>query len=200
MELTTLQIDVEQAKAKLDEYTKLLAGERTCEDEAIAAAYRAAAKGMPVISLKAAITAGGWFDNGLPRIAICRADASRCAVTWLSINGPLVYRDAIVGPRTGYHALVGHHTVRVDIEQRSVTVGRRASSGITTVPLVPPQHRPANGRLHLYHVLWEVEQWDPIPPHDPALLRHILGDLWTVHAVWDLTEIERHVLSARASR
>jgi len=30
-------------------------------------------------------------------------------------------------------------------------------------------------------------------------LRHIRGDLWSVVAVWDLTELERLVLSQRIS-
>jgi len=33
------------------------------------------------------------------------------------------------------------------------------------------------------------------PPRDPALIRHIRGDLWAVLAVWDLTELERAVLA-----
>ena len=40
-----------------------------------------------------------------------------------------------------------------------------------------------------FHVLWEVESWTPEPPRDPALLRHLRGDLWSVLAVWDLTEL-----------
>ena len=68
------------------------------------------------------------------------------------------------------------------------------------VPIVPPQHRPARGmgdRL----VLWEVDNWEwntpPAPPGDPALLRHVGGDIYAVDAVWDLTEIERLVLAGR---
>jgi hypothetical protein len=34
-------------------------------------------------------------------------------------------------------------------------------------------------------------------PVDPALLRHIRGDLWAVLAVWNLTDLERYVLSQR---
>jgi hypothetical protein len=52
--------------------------------------------------------------------------------------------------------------------------------------------------LAALHVLWEVERWELVPPTDPALIRHIRGDLWAVLATWDLTEIERHVLAQRA--
>jgi len=53
--------------------------------------------------------------------------------------------------------------------------------------------------LSHYHILWEAtwEQTNPPPPRDPALLRHIAGDLWVVMRTWDLTDLERAVLSAR---
>jgi hypothetical protein len=37
-----------------------------------------------------------------------------------------------------------------------------------------------------------------VAPRDPALLRHVRGDLWAVLATWDLTELERLVLTQRA--
>jgi hypothetical protein len=48
-------------------------------------------------------------------------------------------------------------------------------------------------------VLWEAD-WKvhPVPPGDPALLKHIGGDLYAVVAVWDLTPLEQAVLAARA--
>ena len=36
-----------------------------------------------------------------------------------------------------------------------------------------------------------------LAPRDPALLRHVRGDLWAVLSVWDLTDLERMVLSQR---
>lgn len=48
----------------------------------------------------------------------------------------------------------------------------------------------------LVDILWEAE-WQAVPPKDPALLRHLGGDLYAVVAVWDLTELERAVLGGR---
>jgi len=199
MELDSLVMDREEASERLAEYEKALRHERNAEDEAIAAGYRAAARGLPVISLSAAMTAGGWHDDGLPRLAICRADAEQCWVrvrTWQ--DGKTEFSSSEWNRDRG--ALVGTKTVRVAIDDRPLfPSGHGRMGGSTVVPSVPPRHRPKRGRLGLFHVLWEVEDWTPAPPHDPALLRHIRGDLWAVLAVWDLTDLERAVLAQRVT-
>ena len=198
MNLTTIEISPEEATERLAEYEGALRGERSAEDEAIAAGYRAAKRGLSVIELSKAVEAGGRFDNGLPRIAIARGDAKECWVevrTWTyNETSELLYRDSAWGENRG--ALVGNHSVRVSAPFR----GRgKEMRGHTIVPLIPPRHRPKRYRLKRCHVLWEVEAWTPVPPRDPALLRHIRGDLWAVLATWDLTQLERAVLSARTS-
>jgi hypothetical protein len=190
MDLSTIAVPVEEAKGFLDDYRKMRVEERTQEDEAIAAGYRAAARGLPVISMSTTIEAGGYFDNGLPRIAVVRADATEC---WVRVaRRELVFSADQWTDNRG--ALVGKQTVRVVVDERE----RHAWRGKTIVPIIPPRFRPGRYRLHKFHVLWEVEKWDPTPPKDPALLRHIRGDLWSVMATWDLTELERAVLSQRA--
>lgn len=196
MELAALSISADEAREKLAEYQGLLAGERSAEDEAIARGYRAAARGLPVISLPRTITAGGWHDNGLPRIAVVRADATECFAWWDSND--LVFADE--GWRANRGALVGAHSVRVTVpgdDIPAVRRGSRWSAASTIVPLIPPKHRPGPRRLRHCHILWEVESWTRIPPRDPALLRHIRGDLWSVLAIWDLTDLERYVLAQR---
>jgi hypothetical protein len=199
MNLTTLEIPRDEAKARLDEYQALLEVERTAEDEAIAAGYRAASRGLPVVLLSQVFERGGWFDNGLPRLAIARADATTVRVEieglWGSGDLGLVFLDNDRAVNRG--ALVGKHTVRVRVP-RGEHNGSSRRGGRTTVPLVPPRHRPRRSRVRGFHILWEVEAWDPTPPRDPALLRHIRGDLWAVMATWDLSDLERAVLSQRS--
>ena len=202
MNLATLELPVETAKARLVEYEKLLATERTAEDEAIAAGYRAAARGLPVIVMPEVFNAGGWFDNGLPRLAIARADATEVRVeierAWSSANTvDLVFADDDRASNRG--ALIGAHTVRVNrVFGRGEQQHNRQTRGRTVVPLIPPRHRPRLRRLRGFHILWEVDSWTPMPSKDPALVRHIRGDLWAVVATWDLTELEMAVLSQRA--
>jgi hypothetical protein len=205
VKLDTL-VDRDDAKARLEGYRTLVAEERTAEDDAIAAGYRAAARGLPVVSLPEVMSAGGWFDDGLPRLAIARADTTRVWVKMFERAGErtvLHFTDETADwSGTIRAAHVGRHGVRTWAERASVVVRDREwhwRSHSTIVPIVPPQFRPTRRRLRLFHVLWEVERWDSTPPVDPALLRHIRGDLWAVQATWDLTPLERAVLSARTA-
>jgi hypothetical protein len=196
MQLDTL-ISPDEARAQLAHYEAQLAEERTVEDDAIRAGYRAAERGLPVISLPDAVHAGGYFPSGLPRIAIARATSTECFVResqWGTGRQYVFSRESWDRGR----AQVGRHRVEVLTPgPGQIQNQKRAFRGRTIVPTIPPQFRPRRTRLHLFHILWEVEEWTPVPPRDPALLRHLRGDLWTVHAVWDLTELERAVLSAR---
>jgi hypothetical protein len=200
MDLATIEIDPSEAKERLAEYEKLIVNERTAEDDAIAAGYRAAARGLPIIQLSKCFEIAGTFENGFPRLAVARADSKRVAVTarpdGFTFHTDIVDRFSrpwINGNEDARHALVGDHHVRVPYASDGSW-----KRGVTVVPLVPIRHRPRMRRLHGFHILWEVTKWDPTPPLDPALLKHIRGDLWAVMATWDLTELERAVLSARS--
>lgn len=200
MNLATIEVPVEEAKARVAEYEAAVRQERNAEDEALAAGYRAAARGLPIIRLSEAVAAGGWFDTGLPRIAVVRADAMQCWVTvsgWTghtSSTGEVVFASEDNADNRG--ALVGRTTVRVPAP---VPNGRTRHRGRTVVPSIPPRFRPRPARLRRCHLLWEVESWTPEPPIDPALIRHLRGDLWSVLAVWDLTDLERAVLAQRST-
>jgi hypothetical protein len=196
MDLAPLEITETEAKEKLAEYEAALRVERNAEDEAIAMGYRAAARGLSIIRLSQAIARGGWMDDtsGLPHIAIARATDAECYVQW---NGDdLIYQDEVRW-NVNRGALVGQHSVRVPMKNVTMPTMRSWRRGMTIVPMIPPRHRPKPRRLKHCHILWEVEQWTPIPAKDPALLRHIRGDLWAVLATWDLTDLERYVLSQR---
>jgi hypothetical protein len=39
-----------------------------------------------------------------------------------------------------------------------------------------------------------------MPDRDPYLLRHVGGALYAVLAAWDLTDLERAIMSARRAR
>lgn len=193
MDLATIVIEPSEALERAKEYRDAFRLSRSTEDEAMAQGFRAAARGLPIIELSKVIAAGGFFDSGLPHLAIARADATECFVGW-HWREMLTFGDSRFASNT-HAALVGRHVVNVRADKPAKVI---RWNGHTMVPNVPPRHRPKRGRLHNFHILWEVEEWTLTPPRDPALLRHIRGDLWSVLAVWDLTDLERAVLAQRA--
>lgn len=204
MDMMTLDVDIDTAKQQLADYKAMADTERTREDERIRAGYRAVARGLPVISLSQTIAAGGYFDNGLPRIGIVHADTTTC---WVYRENRRDRTDFVFTPaHAGFHqdvnrgALVNLNSTRVNVPREESHDNWRTQRGSSVVPSIPPSHRPRRNRLHLFHILWEVESWEILdPPHDPALLKWIGGDLWAVVATWDLSELERAVLSGRQS-
>ena len=195
MNLSEMVVSPAEAAAKVNEYAALLASERTAEDTALLAAYRAAKRGLPLISLPRTVAAGGFHDSGLPRLAVVRADATECYAWW--DQSAVIYTSH---PDTGNRrALVAKRSVRVQLAGDELPGERPRlwSRGRAMVPIVPPGLRPRWPRLASFHILWEVEEWELVAPRDPALIRHLRGDLWTVHGTWLLTGLERSVLSQR---
>ena len=64
-----------------------------------------------------------------------------------------------------------------------------------TAPIIPAEARAVSEQLKFSLVLWEAD-WKPVPVPlgDPAILVPLIGDLYAVAAVWDLTEMEKSVL------
>lgn len=200
MDLATIEISPEQAEASLKAIEDLVATDRTAEDLALAQAYRATKRGLPIISMSRAFELAGVFDNGLPKLGLVQADAKACRIQvdrYSAGEGKVRYNfsDAAYQP-TSRARIKGVNHVNIDVAEPGVKTSWRSAEAL--VPLIPAQHRPRPNRLRKFYILWEVEAWDRTAPYDPALVRHLRGDLWTVLATWDLTELERLVLTQRA--
>lgn len=189
------------------------------QDEAMMRAYRAAAKGTPLIRLSDAIARGGattfqepvytGFGSNrkikehravaLPRLAIVNADATRCWTHGIRLDGSLRLLDKRnPGPTNKRNIFNFAKGTFPEQETQGDLWGEPRLRAI--VPTIPPSLRPDHA-LRNYHILFEAE-WgiDPQPPVDPALLKHVGGDLYAVLAAWDLTPIERAVLAGEDLR
>jgi hypothetical protein len=162
-------------------------------DEEIARCYKMLAQGKLVIKALESIRTAGCDDNGLPKLAIARADAkevhlqmwSEGSATMSSVTGR--GRQRLLG-----RAFNNHFTFE------SGTFGRRDRwrNADALVPIVPINERPKRA-LQNFHVLFEAE-WRKAVPIDPFLLKRLgKSDMWVVCAMWDLSEIERTALAAR---
>ena len=194
MNVTTMEMDPDQAKAKLKEYRRELHHAADATYESIAAGYKAMAQGLRLLDIRQAIDEGGFFDDGWPRLAVARAD--RREVSCQRSTNRLAFNARRRDERAA--SLL----VELAISTPAQTEWWRRKH--TMVPLVPAQVKQQlrqNNRsmkLENYHILWEVEEWYDSrviePPIDPFLLKHVGGTLYAVLAEWDLTELERSVL------
>lgn len=179
--VTTIIVPPEVAEQKLGEYKTVLKQQRRVEDVEMRRMYKAAAKGKPIIDVSAAWKSTGLKD-GYPRLALARADWSDCFFDSWSKE----FRDQQRSMRAR------EHWIRVpdDVWDWS-SVGRRRVG--TAVPFMPPSVRPRRW-LSTYHILFEVEKWTEYAA-DPFLLKRITGWLFVVEAEWELTELERSLLT-----
>ena len=191
----TIQSTREEAAEALAKYRAAM---RTCgehpfgaEDEVIIKAYRALARGRPVIDLRDAIRAGGVHEDGLPKFAVCRADARECHVR-VENDGSVCFASTLAHATPYVRAtFLNRPLFPTDTLPRPTKTWPR---GHTLVPLVPAPLRPPNA-LRGYLTLWEVERWLPMPPGDPFLLKWLgSGFLCAIVAVWNLTPLERAVM------
>lgn len=161
-------------------------------DEEIQYALRALARGKVVLQAIASIEQAGLGPDGLPKLAIARADQEKVIFNrtnnrWC-FEGPAAYRKSF--------NLKRHDSNRVACSAVAFPELRGGIRGEALLPRIPLTIKPKRG-LENYYVLWEAE-WQPRPPKDPYLLRRIgKGDLWLVCAHWDLTPVELAALSCR---
>jgi hypothetical protein len=150
--------------------------------------YDAIAKGKVVIQALASITAAGLGPDGLPKLAIVRADAKDCHL-YLRHDGGARFSANDWQPDRNRRTYVDMPAGSFPLDS-----SRRYTHHAAMTPLVPIHLRPKRG-LANYHVLFEAE-WSRVVPRDPMLLRRVgHSDLWIVCAAWDLTEVERAVLA-----
>jgi hypothetical protein len=199
METQQVVVDREQALALWREYQKHQHWSEPVDRE-IMKAYEAIAKGRAVIRALEAVKVAGVDDEGLPKLALCRADAHHCTVQMSSVGGCVMSADK-VRPRPDYttNAFDWRRSQNCMVWPRDTfptPQNRRGWRAEAIVPPCPLHLRPKRG-LANYAILWEAE-WTRRMPDDPMLLRRIgKGDLWLVVAAWLLTPVEKAALAAR---
>lgn len=213
MDLALIEMPQTDAREAFLEYRRAVRDRHDAEDEQIMRGYRELARGRQLISMPETIRAGGFEARRvggrgrmpgtvfLPRLALCRADARWCHTDGIDSDGAVRFAADAEARFTDRRAWRKHRFMpdgTFDPEQVSPEDGHNRAWGDwrAMVPKVPPALRPTTA-MRSFHILWEAE-WSRVPPTDPALLKHIGGDLYAVLAIWDLTELERAVLGGRS--
>lgn len=188
MKVEQLALDASHARELYQKYQSHV-HRQTPADAEIAAIYKRIAEGKTVIRALESIRNAGLGADGLPKLAIARADISKC---WIERGtDSAVFSDDT--RNTGRRNESKTKVIRVPWEGFNLPKGNWRYEA--TVPLIPIHLRPKRG-LQNYHILWEAE-WTKRYPVDPFLLRRFCGDAWLVVAAWDLTDVERAVMSSR---
>lgn len=177
------QVDREQARELWQKYQSHV-HRMTPADVEIAAIYKRIAQGKTVIRALESIRAAGMNEQNMPKLAICRADAQLC---YFRRNSNECKFQTKRWPRSNDRRGV------VSVPWPGLNL--QHPDGEAVVPIIPVHLRPKRG-LANYYILWEAE-WTRTYPTDPYLLRRFGGDTWLVVAAWDLTDVERAVMSSR---
>lgn len=192
METTPIALDPTKARELWREYRKHQHWSAPIDHE-VMTTYKAIAQGKVVIKALESMRAAGLNADGMPKLAIARADA-----TWCWLNGD---QDGSAIFTTNERALWSWNRNRFALNERFAfplgsfpfPKGRQAKA---MVPQIPLPIRPKRA-LQNYHILFEAE-WTPVPPVDPLLLRRVgKSDLWVVLAAWELTAVEQAALAGR---
>ena len=146
-------------------------------------AYQLIAQGKVIINAGRAIVEAGLNAEGLPKLAIVRADTTVCTLRH--------ERDA-----AHFHDDKSWRSRKVAVPWPGFKLPAGRWTFEAQTPLIPIHLRPQRG-IENYHILFEAE-WERRPPVDPLLLRRIgRSDMWLVVCAWDLTEVELAAMSAR---
>lgn len=189
MNVTLIEEPEKQAKEKLRQYRSALQTTTNKEYQQAARAYRELAKGKALINIVDALGMAVLDSKGRPNLAIAAADMPEVELS--CFDGRFNFRS-------------GDWSLRAKRYTRSIRhpdAKWQSKNGYSFVPLVPPDCLP-KATLSNFFVLWEVDEWadnprQMRPDKDPLLLRQIAGDLYSVEAAWDLTEVERMVMTGR---
>lgn len=188
MNVDQLKVDPEKARELWQKYQSHRV-HQTPADAEIAAIYKRIAQGKTVIRALESIRLAGLNSEGLPKLAIARADMSLCYIH-ADTN-----QAAFTESRHFWRRRNESRSKNIYVPWPEFKLPNTRYSHEAQVPLIPVHLRPRRGIAN-YHILWEAE-WTKRYPVDPYLLRRFGGDAWLVVAAWDLTDVERAVMSQR---
>lgn len=168
-------------------------------------AYWHLRKGKQAIDVLAALQVTGLNSEGNPKLAIAKADHKTVQFEKCRHGNLVFYSSPTVQSNASWSlrckVLATPTGVFPDWPSQSGAphwgiINRRANAPI---PIVPASilSRCRKADVSGLYILWEVEEWKPIPPTDPILLMRLSKYLFTVIGQWNLTPLEKSIMRAR---
>jgi hypothetical protein len=209
MKVEQLAISKTKAQAEYEAYKEELRYGKTQFNKDMLSLYAHMKHGGKVIDLWEAMKLAGLNEQGDPKLAIVRADCKRVRFNrdldatmvngkWKIVNngGSFLFQK-----ENRYHDWVTDvHIPKEFFEWPKDQNGEYIRRTVETItPIIPAKimNPLRSHKLQNYHILWEVDAWEPIPPRDPMLLKRITPNMFCVLATWNLTELERAVIRGR---
>jgi len=195
MDIQTISMDKKEARKAYLEYRDAVKARRDKEDEAIARGYKELSKGKRLLNIHDVFANVKCDDLGRPLLAIAPAREKFIYCEANSKHGWFYWKR---GRWNGRNPYATRSQVSVPLPEDSKRREKNKYRDLVTpVPSIPPALRPL--KLTSKHfILWEVDEWGVVPG-DPMLLKHLGGALYVVLAIWDLTPLEKAVLSETRS-
>ena len=186
-------IPEEQAQKEWKQYCEILKKRKDKYLMVMKDAMYQMKKGHPLIDIYEVMSKGGLNDNKHPLFAISRADYSKvtfekqdqCTGTFR--KDIWNDKDQVQLPQN----IFKHIWSRIEGQD-----WRIFQKEITTIVPKPPIEILPDGDLSGYYILWQVKDWTALPEkRDPFLLKRISENLFAILGSWDVTDLERAVIS-----
>jgi hypothetical protein len=203
----------EKAKEELAALKQALKKQTSLKEEAV---YRDQQKvyghmvhGGKVIDVYESFKKAGLNEESDPKLAICRANGKLCCAQKFDDGAILFQADKQTSAwrmtKKNGDIFLPKKTFEWQNEEepapwnRNILTKQIKHKNIQAlVPIIPAKLLSlVKANLSNYHIIWEVEKWQPIPPKDPILVRRLTPNLFGVIATWELTELERAIIRGR---
>lgn len=200
-ELETIKVSKEEAKVK---YLEALQATKKHNSQHLKDLrkiyYHISRSGKKVIDIFETFKKVGLSEVDDPKLGICRADAKICYVEKYR-NGSIIFSsEEILNWKHNRKADVvsfPNNTFNFKLEKPNEGWSNPIRKEIkASVPVVPVDKMPPK-KLSSYHILWDVDTWELLPPKDPILLKRLTKNLFLIIDKWNLTKLERAVIRGR---
>jgi len=163
--------------------------------------------GKKIIDVYESFKKAGLNEEGDPKLAICRADAKQCFCCKRD-NGSAIFSMQTLNWQARYDSHSPRKTYNeILLPQGTFDFPKEYPTGTTPknryiqtiAPIIPAKIlvTEVKALLKNFHIIWEVEEWKPVPPRDPILVKRLTPNLFGVLATWNLTKLERAVIRGR---